>query len=160
MAYEYLEINGVKVPLPISAFPIGSIYMSINDTNPAFFIGGTWERIRDRFLLSAGNTYSAGEIGGEATHKLSANELPVHSHNVITKQQTDRLYGTTAVPEGTDSDVYAGVHDITHRYCAPTDLNDSFRLKAADVGIDAQDRGTAHNNMPPYLAVYMWKRIA
>lgn len=63
-------------------YPVGSIYMSVNSTSPGTLFGGTWERIQDRFLLSAGSTYSAGATGGEATHTLSAAEMPSHTHSV------------------------------------------------------------------------------
>ena len=58
------------------AHPIGSIYRSVNATNPATLFGGTWEQIKDCFLLSAGDTYAAGSTGGEATHKLTVAEMP------------------------------------------------------------------------------------
>ena len=51
--------------------PVGSIYISENSTSPATLFGGTWERVKDRFLLAAGDTYSAGSTGGSATHTLT-----------------------------------------------------------------------------------------
>lgn len=57
-------------------YPVGSIYMSVNDTDPSLLFHGTWERIKDRFLLASGDTYSAGSTGGEATHTLNINEMP------------------------------------------------------------------------------------
>lgn len=45
-------------------YPVGSIYMSVNDVNPSTLFGGTWERIQDRFLLAAGSTFAAGNTGG------------------------------------------------------------------------------------------------
>ena len=63
-------------------YPVGSIYMSVNSTSPATLFGGTWQRIQDRFLLSAGSTYSAGATGGEATHTLTSGEMPSHKHSV------------------------------------------------------------------------------
>ena len=62
-------------------YPVGAIYMSVNSTNPASLFGGTWEQIKDRFLLSAGDSYSAGSTGGEAEHTLTYGEMPVHSHS-------------------------------------------------------------------------------
>ena len=59
-------------------YPVGAIYMSVNSTNPGNLFGGTWERIKDRFLLAAGDTYAAGSTGGEAKHALSVDELPEH----------------------------------------------------------------------------------
>ena len=62
-------------------YPVGSIYMSVNNVSPAVFIGGTWVQIEDTFLLTAGSTYAAGSTGGEATHTLTEEEMPSHSHS-------------------------------------------------------------------------------
>lgn len=61
-------------------YPVGSIYMSVNSTSPATLFGGTWTQIKDTFLLSAGDTYTAGDTGGEATHTLTSGEMPIHNH--------------------------------------------------------------------------------
>lgn len=63
-------------------YPVGSIYTSTDSTSPASRFGGTWERIQDRFLLTAGSTYAAGNTGGSATHTLTVAELPAHAHSV------------------------------------------------------------------------------
>ena len=119
-------------------YPVGSIYMSANDTSPSILFGGEWERIKDRFLLSAGDNYEAGTTGGEKTHTLTVNEMPSHSHNfdsALNWSQEDggwasfRTGSTTTVGQGD--------------------------LRTAPIG-----GGQAHNNMPPYLAVYMWQRIS
>lgn len=49
----------------LEIFPVGSIYTSINSTNPATLFGGTWEQIQGRFLLSASSSYAAGDTGGQ-----------------------------------------------------------------------------------------------
>ena len=59
-------------------YPVGSIYMSVNNTNPSTLFGGTWSQIKDRFLLACGDTYSNGSTGGEATHTLTVNEMPAN----------------------------------------------------------------------------------
>lgn len=64
-------------------YPVGSIYMSVNSTNPSNYFGGTWEQIKDRFLLACGSTYSNGSTGGETTHTLTVNEIPSHNHEGI-----------------------------------------------------------------------------
>ena len=61
-------------------YPVGSIYMSVNNVSPATFIGGTWEQLKDRFLLGAGSSYSAGSTGGAATHTLTTAQMPSHTH--------------------------------------------------------------------------------
>ena len=63
-----------------AVYPVGSIYMSTNNTSPATLFGGTWEQLKDRFLLGAGDTYTAGNTGGAATHTLTTTEIPSHTH--------------------------------------------------------------------------------
>lgn len=64
-------------------YPVGSIYMSVNSTNPATLFGGTWEQIAGgRCLIGANSNYALGTTGGEATHLLNANEIPGHNHSV------------------------------------------------------------------------------
>lgn len=65
-------------------YPVGSIYMSVNSTSPATLFGGTWEQIKDRFLLAYGDTYENGETGAEATHTLTIAEIPPHFHSCKT----------------------------------------------------------------------------
>jgi hypothetical protein len=116
-------------------YPIGSVYLSVNGTDPGALFGGTWERLKDRFLLAAGDTYAAGATGGEAAHTLTVEEMPSHSHEI---QYISAETGTAV----------AGVKG------AP-----SANWWSADY-IRATGGGAAHNNMPPYIAVYVWKRTA
>lgn len=117
----------------LGAYPVGSIYMSVVETSPASLFGGTWERIEDRFLLAAGSTWAAGETGGEAVHTLTVDEMPAHSHSVPNMSGYDT--GTA----------WVGQNGTAASQTRSTDINGG---------------GAAHNNMPPYLAVYMWKRVA
>lgn len=120
-------------------YPVGSIYMSTNNVSPQTFFGGTWERIQDRFLLGAGGTYPAGAAGGSATHTLTVNEMPNHYHVM-----------QVATTSTTASDAGWRANGVRAYSSQQTDsASDNLR----DVGGNA-----AHNNMPPYLAVYMWKR--
>lgn len=124
-----------------AVYPVGSIYMSVNSTNPASIFGGTWEQIEDKFLLSAGTTYTAGSIGGEATHTLTKNEMPSHNHNIF-----QRIMVWDANQLRVSSNVnWTG----SMQYYSYGDLN-----------TESTGGGQAHNNMPPYLTVYMWKRIS
>lgn len=128
-------------------YPVGSIYMSTKNTSPASMFGGTWEQIKDKFLLSAGDTYSAGSTGGEATHTLTLNEMPSHTHNLrsVTDSAPITRWATSA-----GGDTYVGVIASNNTY------NYGSKL------IYNEDTGgsQAHNNMPPYLVVYCWKRIS
>lgn len=137
-------------------YPIGSIYMSVNNVSPASFLGGTWEQIKDRFLLAAGSSYSAGSTGGAATvttagtvngHTLTVNEMPSHSH----------------------TNYYAGGSGVSWGYNYSSSGGTISSATAASGGIGNTGGGQAHshtftgssiNNMPPYLTVYIWKRIS
>lgn len=130
-----LRLNGENILSKV--YPLGSIYMSLSSTDPKDLFGGTWERLKDRFLLAAGDKYSVGATGGEATHTLTKNEMPSHNH-------------------------YAAVSGGTDSYGQNRTAISSFAIKTQGYSdsstIFATGGGTAHNNMPPYLAVYMWKR--
>ena len=121
--------------------------MSVNSTSPATLFGGTWTRIKDRFLLAAGSSYSAGATGGEATHKLTVSEIPSHNHSErFCWSSADAAKNTLAI-NGT---TLTATNSVSGN--AGIDRGDSFGNYAGG--------GSAHNNMPPYLAVYMWKRTA
>ena len=117
-------------------YPIGCIYLSVNNTNPATFLGGTWAQIKDVFLLGAGDTYSNGATGGEATHTLTIDEMPAHTHEYTTNNR-----GSGSNQAGR---AYYGTNGGT-----------SWQIETTSTG-----SGGAHNNRPPYLVVYMWKRTA
>lgn len=114
-------------------YPVGAIYLSTSSTSPQTLFGGTWQRIQDRFLLCAGSSYAAGSTGGEAKHKLTVNEMPAHTHGLAGDVQE---WGSPKSPY-----FGAGQYDDT-------------------VETDSAGGGQAHNNMPPYLAVYAWRRTA
>ena len=119
-------------------YPIGSIYMSINNVSPSTLFGfGSWEMIPDVFLLGAGNLYSGGATGGEVDHVLTTSEMPSHTHNYL-RQQFDRNDGDNG------TDVYGASNKTLPQVVGTT---------------EATGNGVPHNNMPPYLAVYIWKRI-
>ena len=131
-------------------YPVGAIYMSVSSTSPEILFGGTWEQIQNRFLLAAGSSYTAGDTGGEATHTLTANEMPVHSHDL--RANTSWGGSETLAPwaqyfgSNILYDVGASGGTITTSY-----YGNVTQLTGGSV---------AHNNMPPYLVVYMWKRTA
>ena len=130
-----LRLNGENILSKV--YPVGSIYMSLSSTDPKTLFGGTWERLKDRFLLAAGDTYSAGATGGEATHTLTKDEMPSHNHYAAINGGTDS-YGQNRTTIGSFANKAQGYSDSST--------------------IFATGGGNAHNNMPPYLAIYMWKR--
>lgn len=170
--------------LILAAYPVGSIYMSVNSTDPGTLFGGTWERITGKFLLGAtdgGSTgtnvlktasAAAGATGGEAAHTLQKSEIANHGHGhtnptVKTPKLThtvttgygcgwntsgatgDKLtYGNVAA--GRAPSQFFGVQEHAASSCTVTGGGVS----------DMTGGGGSHNTMPPFLAVYIWKRTA
>lgn len=167
-------------------YPVGSIYMSVNSTSPATLFGGTWEQVKDRFLLSAGNTYTNGNTGGEATHKLTQNEMPSHTHTQNSHTHTQNAHRHEA---GTNNNFFlvsksnvalnstnrswtsSSESGVNYVYVSPEDnvggINEDLYTAystATNQSTTATNQDTggsqAHNNMPPYLVVNVWKRTA
>ena len=127
-------------------YPIGSIYISAVSTSPSTLFGGTWERIKDKFLLASGDNYTAGATGGEAAHTLTVDEIPSHSHPMYAYSDGGDL------ANGSD---YVGNIAVPLTYTTTSRETSWHKLFQAETG-----GNQAHNNMPPYLAVYVWKRTA
>lgn len=147
------KLNGKSAAdLMLEIYPVGSIYMSVNSTSPASLFGGTWEQLKDRFLLGAGDSYAAGTTGGEATHTLTKEELPVISGSVNFNRGNSRgiMAETSGVLSVSQETTNEGVPE------AGTE-NQAGNYRTLNINFGS---GQAHNNMPPYLAVYMWKRVS
>lgn len=85
-------------------YPIGTIFSSTSSTNPQTYLGGTWIQLKDRMLLGAGSSYTAGNTGGSATHTITISEMPSHNHtftgSAVTTSDISANHthsGTTAV---------------------------------------------------------------
>lgn len=124
-------------------YPIGSIYMSVNSVNPSTLFGGTWEQIKDTFLLSSGDTYSNGATGG------SANAVVV-SHTHTQNQHRHELTGSKTSGFSSGNYLRAGYGSATDgqytNYATPT--------------INSTGEDGTGKNMPPYIVVNVWKRTA
>ena len=136
---EALGITGGGGDVVDLIYPVGSIYMSVNSTSPSTLFGGTWEQIKDSFLLASGDTYENGSTGGEATHTLTVNEIPSHRHSRRTS------------PQG-----WAERDSSKSEIISPA----SGSANAVTKYSNYTGGGQAHNNMPPYLTVNVWKRTA
>ena len=126
----------------LGAYPVGSIYLSVAETSPASLFGGTWEILNDVFLLAAGSYANAGTFGGEAAVALKASELPDHRHGVYVRSDNGSYTSSEAI--------------VTSSYTYDKEGKANPSWMVTSTGLN----GAAHNNMPPYLAVYMWKRVA
>jgi hypothetical protein len=155
------KVNDSEIgEITLSAYPIGSIYMSINSTSPAVLFGGTWEAITGRFLLGSGTAldnnkhdfgdlnnanyiFTSGDMGGQYNHKLTVNEMPKHKHNLAGS------YTTTTNTMGSTSSASNGWIPLL----GGTTYQSS--LPIIETGGDG-----AHHIMNPYYVVNIWKRIA
>lgn len=63
-------------------YPIGSVYISFNSTDPSTLFGGTWQRLKDTFLLVNGDAYAPNTTGGSATKTIAVSNMPSHNHSV------------------------------------------------------------------------------
>lgn len=159
-------------------YPIGAIYMSTNNTLPAALVSfGTWTQIKDVFLLAAGDIYTAGDTGGQATitytpagsngaTALSIAQMPSHYHYIVRNANSQG--------SSTASQLSADNYISAYATAAKTDLTYSLRHhnSAPNVGrSSSQGSGSTHNhtwtgtqatlnNMPPYKVVYAWERTA
>ena len=132
-----LELNGNTIADII--YPVGSIYLSVNNTNPSTLFGGTWVQIEDTFLMASGSTYTAGSTGGSATH--------VHKTPIGFDGSAMYCYANSEGNPAFDSTVYQNVNRKAYTLGNSTG---AVRVASTDAG----------SNIPPYLAVYVWKRTA
>ena len=111
-------------------YPVGCVYTSFDATSPASLFGGTWERLSNVFLYATNVDEDIDATGGEATHTLTVNEMPSHTHS------SGCINSALFVNSGT----YYGLKT------------------GGDTG--STGGGQPHNNLPPYQKCAMWKRIA
>lgn len=133
--------SGTDKYYPNCYYPVGFIFITIGDKSPASIYGGTWELLKDRFLIGAGNKYSLGATGGEETHILTINEMPNHDHP-------------------TPSTMYTGVGGLGYSAIRTEIATNGIIEKEKYLSTGGVGGSQAHNNMPPYLAVYFWKKIS
>ena len=74
--YDQMQATASKL------YPVGSVYISFNATDPSTLFGGTWQRLKDRFLLASGDSYAPNTTGGSATKTIGVNNMPAHNHTV------------------------------------------------------------------------------
>lgn len=170
-------------------YPIGSIYMNVTSINPATIFGGTWERIEDRFLLSAGPNHENGTFGGEENHQHTINShihsinghnhyLDSHSHGIgslyakiqntagkfrITRKNVNAY--TTGLYVNANPGYFEDKYDNVYGTEIGGWLDGSGVQYTSTIGTTNTNEcgvqtSNTSSNMPPYLTVYMWKRVA
>lgn len=130
-------------------YPVGSIYLSYSHVSPADLFGGTWVRIENAFLWATTPGGTIGQTGGESTHTLTVNEMPSHVGHLSANDSNWNGTGGLFMEKSVMT-----VHGTTGR---------GWTLQAGNEVVPAGNSvggGAAHNNMPPYIQVSIWRRTA
>ena len=152
--------NKKRIEMVDAVYPIGSIYLSTNSTNPSNFLGGGWEawgsgRVPVGVNTSDTNFNTVEKTGGEATVELLEKNIPNHSHYTVANGA-----GTASITNGG----YLGTTNLVK--CASLGCKPTL---ASTSGFGGENTGTpaapvyttaAHNNLQPYITCYMWKRVS
>ena len=193
------SVNGIKpdenanVTVPrlsiLDVYPVGSIYMSVVETNPAELFGGTWEAMPGRVLVGAGVSdfnvnYVAGTMGGSRARTLTSSNIPKHTHTVEIKNTAathnhrngvfdegpagrgplSTNYGSVKMYPDSNQAVMAADGTIygtnTQLYMGYTSETSAVHTHDVTVGYYGAKNPTEISVMQPYLVVYMWKRTA
>ena len=138
----------------LEAYPVGSIYLSTNETSPADLFGGTWEAYgQGRTLVGVGTgedtrgeqlEFLINQTGGEYKHALSVEEMPSHNHTLTAVTGTSSQQGVRSVSTGLGA----------------TYTNFLTSASSSSKTTSSSGSSSAHNIMQPYIACYMWKRIS
>ena len=140
-SYLFDKQNAIRSVLDFF-YPVGSIYISTSSTfNPQTAWGGTWKKTADgRCLIGASDKYPLRSTGGEAEHTLTVNEMPTHRHSSsrINWYNNLQTYGISV--------------NIVEK--------SNLKVDGPDINTSYTGNSKAHNNMQPYLAVYIWERTA
>ena len=131
-------------------YKVGDYFITHNSESPASRFGGTWELLKDRFLIGAGGDYELLSTGGEKEHTLSVDELPEHTHFVFSEAyESPRVLNKTSLACSDSGD------NGRYNYALTTSDKEAHLGNSGKTG-----GGKAHNNMPPYKAVYIWVKIS
>lgn len=132
----------------LAANPVGKLWTSDDPTSPASIVGGTWEQIKDRFILAAGDTYAAGSTGGSANHNHSIGDM--FAASFFMGSYMDYHYsGNVAWSPNYKNTFPGGISE--------TETSGISHASGITVyGSPTKEAG----NLPPYIAAYVWKRIA
>lgn len=167
-------------------YPVGSIYMNVNNLNPATIFGGTWEEIQGRFLLGRSASHQVGQTGGAETVTLTVNQMPAHTHTgpSHTHSTPNHTHKATCASAGNHSHTVARSKvgaTGTGKWAAQSNGKDTHSTSSAGShahtvtiasggggntgssgtgNTGSTGSGQAVNIMPPFLSVYIWKRIA
>lgn len=170
-----MEINALEIFNKV--YPVGSIYLSVNNSNPSNYFGGTWVawgsgRVPVGVNTSDSDFNTVEKTGGESEHTLTVDELADHTHNFSgttsgTQAQAHvQLTYPNSLPDnwGNEGKILGGAPGnawSTEAISTITGSSHTHTYSGTTEGLDRNTVGTQpHNNLQPYITCYMWKRTA
>ena len=145
---DYIEqaIAEAKAEALLDAHPIGSYYWSGESTNPGTLFGGTWEQVKDKFVLAVGDTYTTvGTTGGNASHNLNISNIYARVNPTgggMNYQNAAKAFTTNYAITGAGGAKSSATNSNTNG------------------GIVIDGTLNSGDNNPPYITAYCWKRTA
>lgn len=184
----YLSTKGIVHNRKVLAeilYPVGSIYLSVNNVNPEVLYGGKWEQIKDVFLMAGGDSHKPGSTGGSENHShttkdftLGSEHIPAHTHGskkLVGKIQFRAMTNNSNIADtyNTGNEICQMEYDGGNTWSAGLDYTINSNKPTDVITINATHEhdsvggGKAHNhgntdnasNLPPFYAIYAWKRI-
>lgn len=170
--YDQLQNTASKL------YPVGSVYISFNSTDPSILFGGVWQRLKDTFLLANGDAYAPNTTGGSATKSIAVENLPPHTHTISWDGSHTHTRGSMnitgsfpadSVPSSTGAFYYQSwVNYVSGQVDGCVVGFDASRAWTGETSwngyhshtIGATGAGLPINVMPPYTTVYAWRRTA
>lgn len=180
------KIEEARKTVLLAAHPVGSYYWSSDPTDPSELFGGEWEAVKDRFVWAKGDSDAVGATGGSKTVELTVAQMPAHAHTVNSHTHTTPNHTHTWANEG--NNVWSGNQTLTSSRVLFAGVKKSGEqgLTGASSGsfsgwtkttawmassgggtsgaaapaTNSVGSGSAHENMPPYVAAHCWRRVA
>lgn len=148
--------------------PVGSYFLTETEDDPNVLFGGKWEQVKGRFIFACDSSHPAGTTGGEASHQLTVDEFPQHTHKVAVFTGGDGdagdYYTSYFSPDGRSASTSTENAKLWHIWKSGANktwgINNDFSGTGDPAGNALPTGGNQpHNNMPPYIAAYCWKRV-
>ena len=131
-------------------YPVGSIYQSWSATSPASLFGGQWTQIAEKFLFPS---TSAGATGGAYTVTLNANQIPAHKHTLAIGDNKGNHKNIPALLGMSPVYTVPGTPDALHKMVQQN--SSAYKVNGC---VDNSGGNQAHENMPPFVRCYCWRK--